>query len=251
MLILNDWEGTFTETRMVNNTRVSAVCASTFESIIEACIFEVGDHLYVGDWNPIDIKACGKDTEPGVPMETVEMVGGGGMLPSSEEFHVAASMLAEIVVGSGTIESRQQLALLLGVFSRMAAMKLGVGTAHRPETVVIVSISRVIIVLWSLLLAGGCVVNLRERLLVVKAFIPSTAWDWFAVGARECSGGEDISCSGPPSHQAYAARYGLGKPWEKRGVTTQHLGWTTEQCKYEGGEIGGKEPASHRPGTAT
>ena len=181
------------------------------------------------------------------------MEGKDGTLLTSDEFEVAASMFAEVVAGSGKITSRQQLSLILGIFSRMSCMKIGVGTAYYPETVVIVSISPVVLVLWGLLFVVGLVVYLREICVGTKVFIPSTAWDWFAVGARECLGDEDSSCSDRPANQNYAARYGLGKHWvnDLDGVITQPMRWTRVQHKYEGGAINGKEPTSQSKGSAT
>ena len=171
------------------------------------------------------------------------MEGKDGTLLASDEFEVAASMFAEVVAGSGKITSRQQLALILGIFSRMSSMKIGVGTAYYPETVVIVSISRVVLVLWGLLFVVGLVVYLHEIYLGTKAFIPSTAWGWFAVGARECLGGEDLAYAARPDKHFYLAKYGLEKPWAngRDGIITQHLSWTRVQHKYEGGAINGKE----------
>ena len=61
---------------MVENATVSAMCASIYESVIEACIFEVGDHLYIGDWDTSEIEtACENTTSPfypGLGMFTVE-----------------------------------------------------------------------------------------------------------------------------------------------------------------------------------
>lgn len=71
--------GTFTESEMVENTAVSALCASIYESIIEACIFEVGDHIYIGDWNILDYDdSCGDTTsafDHVVDMSTIEVSG--------------------------------------------------------------------------------------------------------------------------------------------------------------------------------
>ena len=64
---------TFTESEMVEGTNVTALCAHIFESIIEACIFEVGSHVYVGDWNPADYEDCDDDTDPGQHMVTIEV----------------------------------------------------------------------------------------------------------------------------------------------------------------------------------
>ena len=174
------------------------------------------------------------------------MQGKDGTLLASDEFKAAASMFAEVVAGSGTISSRQQLALVLGIFSRMSCMKIGVGTAYYPETVVIVSISRVVLVLWGLLFVVGLVVYLREICVGTKVFIPSTAWDWFAVGARECLRDEGSSCSNRPAHHNYATRYGLGKPWvnDRDRIITQPMSWTRVQHKYEGGAINGEKPTT-------
>lgn len=64
---------------MVENIAVSALCASIYESIIEACIFEVGDHIYIGDWNILDFDtSCGDTTAdfyPVVDMYTIEVSG--------------------------------------------------------------------------------------------------------------------------------------------------------------------------------
>ena len=65
--------GTFTESEMVKGTTVTALCAHIFESIIEACIFEVGSHVYVGDWNPADYDYCDDDSDPLASMVTVEV----------------------------------------------------------------------------------------------------------------------------------------------------------------------------------
>lgn len=228
VLTLNHWDGNFTEDGMVQNTTVTAVCANIYESRIEACIFEVGDHIYVGDWNPYDLYSCGRGDEPMVDMYIIEINRGGGVLPSRDEFTVAISMLAEIVGGSGTVYSRQQLALVIGVFSRLAAMKLGVGKAYLPENIVMISISRVVLLIWGVLLVGGFVIHLRERRFAQKVFIPSSAWDWFAVGARECSRDQPPT-SGPPSAHHYAANYGAGKPRQDFDETVEHLSWTVKQ----------------------
>lgn len=61
---------------MVENTTVSALCARIYESVIEACIFEVGDHLYIGDWDTSEFDTCGDTTSSfytGLGMFTVEV----------------------------------------------------------------------------------------------------------------------------------------------------------------------------------
>lgn len=62
---------------MVENTTVSALCARIHESVIEACVFEVGDHIYIGDWDTSGIDtACGDTISPfnlGPGMYTVEV----------------------------------------------------------------------------------------------------------------------------------------------------------------------------------
>lgn len=62
---------------MVENATVSATCASIYESVIETCIFEVGDHLYIGDWDTLEVDAACKNTTspfyPRVGMFTVEV----------------------------------------------------------------------------------------------------------------------------------------------------------------------------------
>lgn len=141
---------------------------------------------------------------------------------------MAASMLAEIVAGSGTIRSTQKLALIVGVFSRMAGMKKGVGTAYYPEAIVVVSISYIVLGLWTLLFIVGSIVHLRERCFTHDVFIPSSAWDWFAVGARESRRGDDASYSQPPADHYYAAKYGLRKPWanDLSVCPEKQLSWT-------------------------
>ncbi|CAN0507797.1 unnamed protein product [Ectocarpus sp. 12 AP-2014] len=225
----------FTEVDVDYGTEVEAVCGEIFESFIEACIFEVGDHLYVGDWNIGQFEdTCGDDdyTPTTLDMTIVEIDASSGMLPSSEEYQVSVAMLAEIVAGSGNIFSRQQLALVLGVFSRLSAMKLGVGTAYYPETVVVVSISRVVIVLWVLLFVAGCVIHIRERCLDREVFIPSKAWDWYAVGAREALGDGDASGPTPPSDHHYLAKYGCQKSLvEESDGVVQRLCWVGSRRK--------------------
>lgn len=142
-----------------------------------------------------------------------QLKGKDGALLTIIEFPVAAAMLAEVVAGSGTIYSRQQLALILGVFSRIAGMKNGVGTAYYPEAIVVVSISYVVLGLWGFLAVVIVILLLCGYFLAHDAFIPSNAWDWYAVGARECLRRENESYFKRPEDRDYAARYGLGRPW--------------------------------------
>ena len=64
---------------MVENTMVYALCASIYESIVEACVFGVGDHIYVGEWDNTKFEtACEGTTsplDPGPSMNTVEVSG--------------------------------------------------------------------------------------------------------------------------------------------------------------------------------
>lgn len=75
--VIHDPPGNFTESEMVENTTVNALCASIYESIVEACVFGVGDHIYVGEWDMTKIEtACGGTTspqDPGPSMNTVEV----------------------------------------------------------------------------------------------------------------------------------------------------------------------------------
>lgn len=260
-LTLVDDDSEFTDVAMVEGTEVEALCGEIFESAIEACIFEVGDHFYVGDWNIGQFAdgSCEPDdgtNEAYIPvkhkMAVLEIDASRGVFPSREEYEVSVAMLAEIVAGSGTIFSRQQLALVLGAFSRLSGMKLGIGIAHHPETVVVVTVSRVVLILWALLLAAGCVIHIRERRQDCKIFIPSTAWDWYAVGARESLGDGDASGSTPPSDHHYLAKYGCEKSFvEESDGIVQRLSWISpERPEAEVMGAGGAlpiPPTSRRP----
>ncbi len=246
-----DQTHSFTEEALIEGTEVSAICGEIYESVIEACIFDVGGHLYVGDWNMGEFEDSCEPTDgsnsaytsSSLDMTVIEIDASSGMLPSSEEYQVAVAMLAEIVAGSGRVSSRQQLALVLGVFSRMAAMKLGTGVAYHPETVVVVTISRVVLVLWALLLVAGCVIHVRERRLGCKVFIPTSAWDWYAVGARESLGGGSAHLAKPPSARHYLTKYMCPKSVvdsdddDDDGGGVQRLTWVIpemEQAKVTG-----------------
>ena len=256
---------TFAEDALVGGAEVTALCGEIYESVIEACLFEVGGHLYLGDWNIGEFEgSCephdGSNDEYASfswVMAVLEMDAGSGMLPSREEHHVAVAMLAEIVAGSGTIGSRQQLALVLGAFSRMAGMKLGVGTAYYPETVVVVTMSRVVLLLWAVLAAAGCVMHARERRLGrLDVFIPVTAWDWFAVGARESLGDGGASLSTPPAAHHYLTKYGCHETLARGDDGIQRLSWIRPGLQEEAGRgsirghrrtIHPRPPPSRRP----
>lgn len=250
---------TFTEETLIEGTDVSALCGEIYESVIEACIFNVGGHLYVGDWNIGEFEdSCepddgsNDDYDPYTrSMTVIEMDASRGMLPSSEEYEVAAAMLAEVVAGSGTIYSRNQLALVLGVFSRISGMKLGVGTAYYPETVVVVSISPVVLVLWALLLAAGCVIYVRERRLGCKVFIPTNAWDWFAVGARESLGDGSASLASAPSAHHYLTKYGCQKSSVESDGGIQRLSWIVPGTQEAEANIPPIPPPTRRPELGT
>ncbi|CAM9818018.1 unnamed protein product [Scytosiphon promiscuus] len=224
----------FTNDAMVAGTEVEVLCGEIHESIIEACIFRVGDYLYVGDWNIRDYEgSCEPEDGTNVdytPMKhsmmLLEIDGYSGELPSIEEYEVTVAMLAEVVAGSGTIYSRQQLALVLGVFSRLSGMKSGIGIGYHPETVVVVKASRFVLFLWVLLLAAGSLIHVRERKLGCKVFIPSKAWDWYAIGARESLGDAGTSGSEAPSDYHYLAKYGCLKSVIKESDgTVKRLSW--------------------------
>lgn len=227
----------------------AATCASTFESIIESCVWQDGGVLYFGDWNVGGAGEC--DDDDAIDLFVPEMAVVGIVYePEVEQGGstalLLASMTAEIFGGTARLFSRQQLVDILGAMVRLESMERSLQTAHAPVEVVEIGVNTwvPVVLILALLLPAMAWGAVKWNSRGTKIFLPVSPAEWSACAARELAerGKEDgslllgtaeplgghydqVYAFGPVEGAADERRFNVGAQQQQ-----QRLGWVDREA---------------------